>query len=81
MIRDDLHQTLCEKRDSLLKWFQGHRSTLEFPIYLSVDVRDSGYKVASVDANIFPAGFNNICGTDQEAAPAIFKNYLQKHYS
>ena len=26
----------------------------------------SGTKVANVDANIYPAGFNNICPTDRE---------------
>jgi glutamate--cysteine ligase len=69
------------KRTELIDWFSGIRGSLDFPIYLSVDVRDSGFKVASVDANIFPAGFNNICEIDREAAPESFAHYINKHYS
>jgi len=43
-------------------------------------VRDAGFKLGIVDANIFPAGFNNICSTDLEEGPELFKNYLTKHY-
>ena len=31
------------------------------PIYTSVDIRDAGFKIAVVDTNLFPAGFNNVC--------------------
>lgn len=30
------------------------------PIYSSVDLRNSGFKLAPVDTNLFPAGFNNL---------------------
>jgi glutamate--cysteine ligase len=30
------------------------------PFYASVDLRNSGFKVAPVDTNLFPAGFNNL---------------------
>ena len=29
-------------------------------IYNSIDLRNSGFKMAPVDVNFFPAGFNNI---------------------
>jgi len=29
------------------------------PFYSSVDLRNSGFKLALVDTNLFPAGFNN----------------------
>lgn len=32
----------------------------DVPFYTSVDIRDAGYKMAVVDTNIFPAGFNNL---------------------
>jgi glutamate--cysteine ligase len=50
------------------------------PLYASFDVRDSGQLLAPVDANIYPAGFNNICPVDQENAPLLIKSFLQKHY-
>ncbi len=31
------------------------------PIYSSVDIRDAGFKIAVIDTNLFPAGFNNLC--------------------
>jgi len=30
------------------------------PFYASVDLRNAGYKIAPVDTNLFPAGFNNL---------------------
>jgi glutamate--cysteine ligase len=51
-----------------------------FPIYSSFDLRDSNFKVAPVDANLFPAGFNNICDTDKEWAEELFKKYLETYY-
>jgi glutamate--cysteine ligase len=30
------------------------------PIYCSVDLRNSGFKLAPVDTNLFPGGFNNL---------------------
>jgi len=46
--------------DDFNNWFLKKTENLEMPIYASVDVRYSGWKVSVVDANSFPAGFNNI---------------------
>ncbi len=75
-----VHQKICEHYDKLVKWYGDKASQLAYPIYSSYDVRDAGYKVGIVDANIFPAGFNNICPTDLEEAPQLFKAYLENHY-
>ncbi len=53
---------------------------LSYPIYSSYDIRDSGYKISNVDANIFPAGFNNICPTDKETSIGLMNKYITKHY-
>jgi glutamate--cysteine ligase len=76
-----VHQKICLHYDKLLSWYEAKTSKLAYPIYSSYDVRDAGYKVGIVDANIFPAGFNNICPTDLEESPQLFKSYLEKHYS
>lgn len=76
-----VHKQICTKYDDLIKWYHSKASKLAYPIYSSYDVRDAGYKVGIVDANIFPAGFNNICPTDLEESPELFKAYLEKHYS
>ena len=30
------------------------------PFYSSVDLRNSGFKIAPVDTNLYPGGFNNL---------------------
>jgi len=45
---------------ALIDFFAVQRAALPDLIYGSIDVRDAGWKVAAVDANAFPAGFNNI---------------------
>jgi glutamate--cysteine ligase len=75
-----VHKKIIENLDKVQTWFRTKRSGQAFPFYSSIDVRDSSYKVVSVDANIFPAGFNNICSVDKENIPQIVKSYLDSHY-
>lgn len=75
-----IHQKICLHYNQLLQWYADKTAQFSFPIYSSYDVRDAGYKLGIVDANIFPAGFNNICPVDLEEGPKLFKNYLEKHY-
>jgi len=49
------------------------------PIYTSVDIRDSGFKVSVVDTNLFPAGFNNISPKDWVNAQFQLKKYLTSY--
>lgn len=80
MIQQELHQQLLSRSDLICNWYKDQLSKLAFPIYSSYDIRDSGYKIANVDANIYPAGFNNICPADKESAVQLFENYIFKHY-
>lgn len=79
-ISEEIHKTICGKNIKICEWFCERSENLSFPIYSSYDIRDSGFKVSNVDANIFPAGFNNICPTDKESSVAIMETYLRKHY-
>ena len=81
MIKDLLHQKIISNKDQLMDWFTQKQKGLFFPFYSSFDIRDSGYKIAPVDANIFPAGFNNICEIDQANIPSYAQKYIQKSYS
>ena len=56
----DLESRIIEKQSELSEWFAEKRSSLVMPVYGSVDVRDAHWKVAVVDANQYPAGFNNL---------------------
>ena len=44
-------------------WFRNQWKKYQPPFYASVDLRNSGFKLAPVDTNLFPAGFNNLCET------------------
>jgi glutamate--cysteine ligase len=66
--------------DEICKWFQAKTRGVAYPIYSSYDIRDAGYKVSNVDANIFPAGFNNICPADKETSVGLMASYIEKHY-
>lgn len=41
-------------------WFRCQWKHVKEPFYTSVDIRNAGYKIAPVDTNLFPAGFNNL---------------------
>jgi len=47
-------QTLIET------WLREQWQLTPPPLYSSVDLRNAGYKIAPVDTNLFPAGFNNL---------------------
>ena len=55
-----LEQTLLEKEKEIEHWFEEQWQHSPAPIYGSVDLRNSGFKLAPVDMNLFPAGFNNL---------------------
>lgn len=80
MIQEQIHGQIVKNCDAVSRWFEEKARGLKFPVYASFDVRDSGEKVAPVDANVFPAGFNNICPTDKESAPIYMKRYLDETY-
>jgi glutamate--cysteine ligase len=80
MMKDKLHENLCSQSNKLTDWFCQKTKSLSYPVYSSYDIRDAGFKISNVDANIFPAGFNNICPTDRESAVSIMAQYLDKHY-
>src|SRR3989338_2037824 len=48
-------------QEDIHRWLDSHERSKELPLYSSVDIRDSGPKLAVVDTNLFPAGFNNLC--------------------
>ncbi len=45
-------------------------------LYNSVDLRHSGFKIAPVDTNCFPAGFNNIKGLAKERAAKAAASFV-----
>ena len=76
-----LHRKILDNCAEVQAWFQRKSRGLAFPIYSSFDIRDAGFKIGPVDANIFPAGFNNVCQIDRENSVDLTKEFLDNHYS
>lgn len=51
---------LLAKQNLIETWFRKHWLETPAPFYASVDLRNAGFKIAPVDTNLFPAGFNNL---------------------
>jgi glutamate--cysteine ligase len=56
----DLERRLLASQPEAELWLRGHWQEHEAPFYCSVDLRNSGFKLAPVDTNLFPGGFNNL---------------------
>lgn len=84
VLNSEICQSIAKKInlnfDKVSSWFQEKQHNQVIPFYASFDIRDSGYKISCIDANVFPAGFNNICEEDQRHAVLLMQKYLQKHY-
>ncbi len=48
--------------------------------YNSVDLRNSGFKLAPVDTNLFPAGFNNLNGGEKTKAVNAAKEFFRLYH-
>jgi glutamate--cysteine ligase len=55
-----LEQQLLNNQHEIEAWFKLQWQKSPAPIYGSVDLRNSGFKLAPVDMNLFPGGFNNL---------------------
>lgn len=70
----------AKKKGMVDLWLEELRNKVKGPIYNSVDLRNSGFKITAVDTNIFPAGFNNLCSNYSKETGALFKAYIEKYY-
>lgn len=55
-----LEQRLLESMPKIEHWFRSQWLEYGAPFYASVDLRNAGFKLAPVDTNLFPGGFNNL---------------------
>jgi glutamate--cysteine ligase len=56
----DLEQRILTAQPAIEHWFRTQWLEHTPPFYSSVDLRNSGFKLAPVDTNLFPGGFNNL---------------------
>lgn len=56
----DLEKRILDAMPIIEYWLRGQLQDHAVPFYCSVDLRNSGFKLAPVDTNLFPGGFNNL---------------------
>lgn len=55
-----LESMLLNRQTDIEAWLRQQWLKTPAPFYASVDLRNAGHKLAPVDTNLFPAGFNNL---------------------
>jgi glutamate--cysteine ligase len=56
----DLERTVLDRMPDIERWLRTKWQENAVPFYASVDLRNAGFKLAPVDTNLFPGGFNNL---------------------
>jgi glutamate--cysteine ligase len=57
---NELEQRLLDAMPAIERWFRLEWMEHTPPFYSSVDIRNAGFKLAPVDTNLFPGGWNNL---------------------
>ena len=57
---DELEQRILESMPAIERWLRLEWMEHTPPFYSSVDIRNAGFKLAPVDTNLFPGGWNNL---------------------
>lgn len=69
-----LEEVFLAKQSEIEGWLRQQWAETPAPFYASVDLRNAGFKLAPVDTNLFPAGFNNL---NPEFAPLCIQAIQQ----
>lgn len=57
---NELEARILDSAPAIERWFRLEWMEHTPPFYSSVDVRNAGFKLAPVDTNLYPGGFNNL---------------------
>jgi glutamate--cysteine ligase len=57
---NELEQRVLDSTPAIERWFRLEWMEHTPPFYTSVDLRNAGFKLAPVDTNLFPGGWNNL---------------------
>ena len=57
---DELEQRVIDSMPATERWFRLEWMEHTPPFYTSVDIRNAGFKLAPVDTNLFPGGWNHL---------------------
>ena len=76
----EVEKRLLEKYSAVEAWIKAHAEKVCFPIHSSVDLRDSGFKISAIDANIYPAGFNNLCESFLDRGGKLLREFVSESF-
>jgi glutamate--cysteine ligase len=57
---NELEQRILDSTPAIERWFRLEWMEHTPPFYSSVDIRNAGFKLAPVDTNLYPGGWNNL---------------------
>jgi len=57
---NELEQRVLDSMPAIERWFRLEWMEHTPPFYSSVDIRNAGFKLAPVDTNLYPGGWNNL---------------------
>ncbi|MDP3619651.1 MAG: glutamate--cysteine ligase [Ramlibacter sp.] len=57
---NELEQRVLDSMPAIERWFRLEWMEHTPPFYCSVDIRNAGFKLAPVDTNLYPGGWNNL---------------------
>jgi len=77
---NELNEKILASGRKLEDWLCGKTEKKFIPLYSSADLRVSNHKIAPVDTNIFPAGFNNLSEYFRNKASGLFSDYFHRNY-
>ncbi len=75
-----LTNLIASKNNEIESWLEKEWEGLTPPFTLSCDIRHSGFKAGVVDANQYPAGFNNLCNSFSRATVDAIQAYLKDYH-
>ncbi|MEO7405095.1 MAG: glutamate--cysteine ligase [Burkholderiales bacterium] len=74
----DLEARMLASSTEIEYWFRQQWQEHTPPFYGSVDLRNSGFKLAPVDMNLFPGGFNNLNAAFQPVCVQAVMSAIEK---
>ena len=80
MQQNNLNSLFSSQQEQIEGWFEEQWQHTPPLFYGSVDLRNAGFKLAPVDTNLFPAGFNNLASEALHLGINATQNYLKHYY-
>jgi len=73
-----IEERLLQHQADIEQWFRRQWLETPAPLYASVDLRNAGFKLAPVDTNLFPGGFNNLSPAFQPLCVQAIQSAIER---